>query len=94
MTTSCFGPYADSIQGICDFAMSFFEVTCESKTFMQEVFECSNPQIKHYLREHDISDPEAYVRYGIEKGYRMQLSEGKLNDGNNNYTNSTEIPIS
>ena len=97
MTTSCFSPYAELLQGICDFTMSFFEVTCESKTAMQEVFECSNPQIKQYLRKHDISDPEAYIRYGIEKAYRMQLSEGKLNNSNNSYyyyANSTDMPTS
>jgi hypothetical protein len=34
------------------------------------VFECANPAINDYLKANQITDPDAYVRFGLEKAVR------------------------
>jgi hypothetical protein len=40
-----------------------------------EIFECTNPGIGQYLRKQEITDPEAHIRYFIEKANRGEVED-------------------
>jgi hypothetical protein len=55
--------------------MSLIAVICKEGMFKKEVFECANPAINDYLRDYQITDPEAYACFGLEKAQRGTLFE-------------------
>jgi hypothetical protein len=70
MVSSCSSTFSELLHGLCDFSVSMISVMCKTEIAKQEIFECSNPGINQYLRKQEIIDPEAHIRYWIEKTHR------------------------
>ena len=60
---------------------------CKTEIAIQEIFECSNPGINQYLRKQEIIDPEAHMRYWIEKTHRGKTLEMFIGTPLDNSTN-------
>jgi hypothetical protein len=72
---SCAGPLSELFSSLCDFGMSMTSVMCKVESAKEAVFECTNPGIDQYLRKQEITDPEANVRYFIEKANRGEIED-------------------
>jgi hypothetical protein len=55
--------------------MSMMSVMCKAKSAKDGIFECTNPGIDQYLRKQEITDPEANIRYFIEKANRGEIED-------------------
>ena len=75
MVGSCAGPFSELFSGLCDFSMSMTSVMCKAESAKEAVFECTNPGIDQYLRKQEITDPEANIRYFIEKANRGEIED-------------------
>lgn len=72
MVSSCSSTFSELLRGLCDFSVSMISVMCKTET-AKEIFECTNPGIDQYLRKQEITDPEAHIRYWIEKTNRGEV---------------------
>lgn len=72
---SCAGPFSELFSGLCDFSMSMMSVMCKAESAEEGIFECANPGIDQYLRKQEIADPEANIRYFIEKANRGEIED-------------------
>jgi hypothetical protein len=71
LIAACSNPLTQSLMGTqCDTGMSLSGIFCMGGKYKEEVFECANPAINDYLKANQITDPEAYVRFGLEKAVR------------------------
>ena len=48
---------------------------CKAESAKDVIFECTNPAIEQYLRKQEITDPEAHIRYLIEKVNRGEVED-------------------
>jgi hypothetical protein len=55
--------------------MSMMSVMCKAESAEEGIFECANPGIDQYLRKQEIADPEANIRYFIEKANRGEIED-------------------
>jgi hypothetical protein len=72
---TCAGPFSELFSGLCDFSMSMMSVMCKAESAKDGIFECTNPGIDQYLRKQEITDPEANIRYFIEKANRGEIED-------------------
>ena len=75
MVASCSSPFSELLRGLCDFSVSTVSIICKTEIAKHEIFECTNPGINQYLRKQGITDPEAHIRYWIEKMHRGEASD-------------------
>jgi hypothetical protein len=71
----CSGLFFELFRSLCDLGMSTVSVMCKTEIAKHEIFECTNPGINQYLRKQEIIDPEAHIRYFIEKASRGEAED-------------------
>jgi hypothetical protein len=83
-TTVCNSPIVSlfpKYQQLCDTVLiPVTYIICQSDEIKQSVFECSDPRLNDYLSIHGIKDPDAYLRYGLEKMQRDAQSNSSTNN--------------
>ena len=77
LITACSNTLTQSLMNTqCDTGMSLSGILCMESKYKDEVFECANPAINDYLKANQITDPDAYVRFGLEKAVREVQDDG------------------
>lgn len=50
-------------------------ILCKAESAKDVIFESTNPAIEQYLRKQEIIDPDAHIRYLIEKVNRGEVED-------------------